>query len=319
MNHPQFSHHRWLRSGHAQTIAGWAWPRRALLPPAEDRRFIVAPGVQVLCRIHWNEGAAPHSRLTLLLVHGLEGSSESGYIHGTAAQALAAGMNVVRMNLRTCGGTEHLSSTMYHSGLSEDLATVAARLAEDERTGQIAIAGFSLGGNQALKLAGEWGDAFPPYVCAVAAISPAMDLAASCDLLHAPSNRIYEWRFLRSLKKRAAARLSADRLTAIGAIGSMREFDDQVTAPAFGFAGAADYYARASASPLLSRIRVPTLVIYSVDDPFICLLDSTRRDLQANPNITTVECRHGGHCGFVGPRGRRWAEERVVEFASQRY
>ena len=131
----------------------------------------------------------------------MEGSSESKYILGTADVAFRAGMNVVRMNIRNCGGTERLSRTLYHSGLSEDVGTVAAALAQDERVGRIAIAGFSLGGNQVLKLAGEWGDAPPAHVAAVAAISPAMDLSASVDRIHTGSNRIYEWNFMRHLRQ----------------------------------------------------------------------------------------------------------------------
>lgn len=292
----------------------------------------------MLCRCHWQEASLnpefkiqnsnsqnPRHALTLLLVHGLEGSSESNYILGTAAKAFAAGMNVVRMNIRNCGGTEHLSRTLYHSGLSEDVGAVAEALAQDERAGTIAIAGFSLGGNQVLKLAGEWRDQVPAYVHAVAAVSPAMDLDASCDLLHRRGNRIYEWHFLRSLKRRLKVKNEIHRedgrtqgqMAALSSLRNMRDFDDRVTAPAFGFAGAADYYARASASPLLGRIRVPTLVIYATDDPFICVLPETRERLRANPNIKTMECEHGGHCGFLGLRGRRWAEEQIVEFFSR--
>jgi len=344
-----FTPHRLLRGPDAQTIAGWALKPRAALPRAEDRLFKVAAGVQVLCRCHWQPQAKPAPEdcagnsasvarrrvalpgqvryTTLLLVHGLEGSSESNYMLGTAQKAFAAGMNVARMNIRNCGGTERLSSTLYHSGLSEDLAAVAEQLAADERTGMVAIAGFSLGGNQALKLAGEWGARPPAYVKAVAAVSPAMDLAASCDLLHRRRNRVYEWQFLRSLKRRvklkralpvgdADANPRAQGATA-PRLRSMREFDDVITAPAFGFAGAADYYARASASRLLPEIRVPTLLIYAADDPFICVLPETRERLRQNPRITVMECRNGGHCGFIGAGGRRWAEEKVVEFVSQ--
>jgi len=327
--HP-FIPHRLLRNRHAQTIAGWAWKPRIALPPAEDRLFEVAAGVQVLCRCHWqvtqnskrnmqDSARAAADGMTLLLVHGLEGSSESNYIRGTASKAFAAGMNVVRMNIRNCGGTEHLSRTLYHSGLSEDVGEVGSLLAKDERVGVVAIAGFSLGGNQVLKLAGEWGGTAPPYVCGVVAVSPAVDLDVSCDLLHLWRNRIYEWQFLRSLKRRVSLKEkingTAD-IESLRAIRSMREFDDRVTAPSFGFAGARDYYARASASPLLERISLPTLVIFAEDDPFICLLPKTRERLSANPNITTLRSEHGGHCAFVARGGHRWAEEQIVAFFS---
>lgn len=294
------------------------------LTPSEERLFDVAPGVQVLCKCHFHAEQSGN-RLTLLLVHGLEGSSESNYIVGTANKAFAAGMHVVRMNIRNCGGTERLSRTLYHSGLSEDVGAIATALAEDEHVGQVAIAGFSLGGNQVLKLAGEWGEQVPSYVSAVAAVSPAMDLSASCDLLHRRGNRIYEWQFLRSLKRRVKIKNKVYReeggrggqIAELASLRSMRDFDDRVTAPAFGFAGAADYYARASASPLLGRIRVPTLLIYAMDDPFICVLPETSARMRTNPSITLRECDHGGHCGFLGPRGQRWAEERIVEFVNE--
>lgn len=312
-----FTPHTLLRNGHAQTLAGWALKPRVTFPPAEDRLFDIAPGVQVLCKCHFR----PHPQsLTLLLVHGLEGSSESKYVLGAASKAFAAGMNVVRMNIRNCGGTERLSRTLYRSGLSEDVGYVAAALSKDGRVSQIAIAGFSLGGNQVLKLAGEWGSNVPPYIKAVAAVSPAMDLGASCDLLHLRRNRVYEWHFLRSLRRRLRlkAKLHADAalFAELRRFRSMRDFDDRVTARAFGFAGASDYYARASASPLLPNIRVPTLVIYADDDPFICVLPETRERLQANPHITVLHSKHGGHCGFIAAGGQRWAEDQIVQFVN---
>src|SRR5438067_12081389 len=135
---------RGMRSAHAQTIAGWALPRRIFLPAPEDRLFSVAPDAQVLCRCHWQRD--PERRLTLIVVHGLEGSSESRYVIGTANKAWAAGLNVVRMNMRNCGGTEKLGPTLYHSGLSADVAAVVKTLISQDQLPRIALAGFSMGG-----------------------------------------------------------------------------------------------------------------------------------------------------------------------------
>ena len=159
---------RAFRGGHAQTLAGVFLPRRHHLPPAEDRLIRVEQDAQVLCRCHWQRKRA--AALTMVIVHGLEGSSESQYMLGTAAKAWAAGMNVVRMNVRNCGGTERLCPTLYHSGLSSDVAAVARELIEIDRLPRLALAGFSMGGNQVLKLAGEWGREAPPQVRAVAVV-----------------------------------------------------------------------------------------------------------------------------------------------------
>ncbi len=314
-----FVPHRAFRGGHAQTLAGAFLPRRHVLPPAEDRLFRVAPDAQVLCRCHWQAQRA--AALTVVIVHGLEGSSESQYVLGTAAKAWAAGMNVVRMNVRNCGGTERLCSTLYHSGLSSDVDAVARELIESDRLPRLALAGFSMGGNQVLKLAGEWGGAVPPQVRAVAAVSPAMDLGASSDALHHWRNRVYELYFMLSLcrRMRRKARLFPGQYSskALPWFGSLRRFDDEVTARYCGFQGAEDYYQRAAASRVADGIAIPTLILNALDDPFIRLLPETRARLKANPQVWLVETAGGGHCGFLAaPDGYdgRWAERQVVEF-----
>jgi uncharacterized protein len=310
---------RGLRGGHLQTLAGHFLPRRNRLPEPERRLFHVADGVQVRCDCNWqrDRGAA----LTVVIVHGLEGSSESKYVIGTGSKAWMAGMNVVRMNVRNCGGTERLGPTLYHSGLSGDVGAVVNELISADRVPQVAIVGFSMGGNLVLKLAGEWGSAAPRELVAIAAVCPGMDLAASAAELHRWSNRIYEWRFLLSLWQSVGrkARLFPEvfRRPALRAMRSLREFDDEVTARYCGFTCAEDYYRRASASPLVPRIAVPTLVIHSQDDPFVRLLPETRAALQANPQVQFVETEHGGHCAFVGQSNGgdgRWAERQIVEF-----
>src|ERR1035441_2356714 len=134
--------------------------------------------------------------MTLIIVHGLEGSSESQYVIGTGSKAWRAGMNVVRMNMRNCGGTEQLGPTLYNSGMSDDVGYVAETLIREEGLQKLAFTGFSMGGNLCLKLLGERSTPAPPQVKAGIGVSPAMDLAASADALHDRANRLYEWRFL---------------------------------------------------------------------------------------------------------------------------
>ncbi len=308
-----------LSGPHRQTLASVLLPRRNQLPPPEERRFRVEEGAQVLCHCHWQP--QPASTLTVVLVHGLEGSSSSQYILGTAGKCWAAGWNVVRMNMRNCGGSEHLAPTLYHSGMSGDAGAVALSLIRDHRLQRLALAGFSMGGNLVLKLAGEWGREAPPEVVAFAAVSPAADLAATADAIHLPQNRLYEWNFLRGLSARLGrkARLFPDRFEARGVdrFRSMRDFDQRVTARYSGFTGADDYYARSSAARVLDRIALPTLVLHSLDDPFVHLRPETRARLRANPSITYVETEHGGHCAFLAPPDGydgRWAERQIVEF-----
>lgn len=308
---------RLLRGGHVQTIAAFLLRRRVRLPPAESRLVEVEPGISVLCHCHWQ--ADRKSALTILIVHGLEGSSESQYMLGIAAKGLALGMNVVRMNQRNCGGTE--SATLYHSGRSDDVAAVARHILDHDRISRFALAGFSMGGNLVLKLAGEWGSAAPPQLRAVATVCPAVDLAASADALHLKSNRLYEYYFVWKLRQRlrAKARMFPEvfDLERLSGVFTLRDFDDRVTAYYSGFTGADDYYSRSSAANVLDRVAVPALILNAANDPFIRILPETRKKILANPKIEFVETDDGGHCSYVGRRDGYdgfWAERQVVEF-----
>ncbi len=300
---------------------------RTALPPAEERFVEVGGGAQVLCHCHWLP--ARSDAMTIIIVHGLEGSSDSGYMRGIGVKGLRAGMNVVRMNQRNCGGTEHLSPTLYNSSLSQDIAAVAIHLIERDHISRFALAGFSMGGNLVLKLAGEWGDAGPAQFRAAAAVCPAMDLAASADALHERQNFLYEQYFMWKLRKRfrEKARLFPDVFdpSRLQGVHSLREFDDRITAHYCGFAGASDYYARAAASNVVERITRPTLILQAINDPFIRITPGTRAKILANPHITFVETEDGGHCSFIAaPNGAKangddtfWAETQLVNFLRQ--
>ena len=312
---------RFLRNRHLQTLAGNFMRRRSNLPQAEERLFQIEEGVQVLCHCHWQPQR--QERPSVLIVHGLEGSSLSQYVIGTGSKAWNEGMNVVRMNMRNCGGTEGLTPTLYHSGLSSDVGAVIRTLIEQDGLQRIAMAGYSMGGNLVLKLAGDWGSEAPAQLQAVAAVSPAADLAASADAMHEKANRMYEWKFLLSLMRRY--RRKQELFPAIyRASGryprSIRDFDDVITARYCGFNGAQDYYTRASASRVVDRIALPTLVIHSTDDPFIRMTPETRLKYLNNPHVTLVETQHGGHCAFLShPNGYdgRWAERQIIQFFLQ--
>jgi uncharacterized protein len=319
-----FQPHSWLRGGHVQTLAAFFLPRRIDLPSAERRLIEVEPGVPVLCHCHWQKD---RRALTLIVVHGLEGSSESQYMLGIARNGLAAGMNVVRMNQRNCGGMDHCAATLYNSSRSADVAAVARNLVENDRIPGFVLIGFSMGGNLVLKLAGEWGTDGPAEFRGVAAVCPAVNLAAGADALHEPANRIYEYYFLLQLFRRFRRKVrlfpsdfDASRLRGVK---TLREFDDRVTAYYCGFTGADDYYTRAAAANVVSHIARPALVIHAANDPFVRILPETRQALLSNRNVTYVEAEDGGHCAFVGEGDSdpaydgRWAEREVVEFAKQ--
>jgi hypothetical protein len=312
---------RGLTNGHLQTIVGNFLPRPAAGLPVVTEMVEVDPSDAscVLCHCHWQPEPERSSRLTTVLVHGLEGSSDSGYIEGVAVRAWAAGFNVVRMNMRNCGDTDKLTPTLYHSALSGDVGAVVSHFAAKFGLERVALVGYSMGGNLVMKLAGEWG-ARPPLV-AVAAVCPAIDLAPGSDALHEPANRIYEYRFLlgliRRYRRKAALFPGRYQTDGIGSIRSLREFDDKIVSRYCGFRDADDYYYRAAAARVVDRIAVPTLVLYAADDPFVRILPDTRARMGANPHIDFVETPHGGHCAFLSrdPGDEiHWAEATVIRY-----
>jgi uncharacterized protein len=318
---PVFMPRRGLSGGHRQTLASFFLSRRVALPPAEARLIEVEPGVQVLAHCHWQSDR--QSALTVIIVHGLEGSSDSTYMLGIAAKGLARGMNVVRLNQRNCGGTEVLAPTLYHSGRSQDIAAVAQNLIDQDHISRFALVGYSMGGNLVLKAAGEWGSSGPRQFRAVAAVCPAVNLAASADALHLPGNRLYEqyfmWKLNQRLRTKARLFPGVFDTSRLRGIRTLREFDDKITAFYCGFTGADDYYDRAAAAHVIDLIAVPTFILHAANDPFIRILPETRRKILDNPNITFVETEDGGHCSYLAETNGsandgRWAESQIIDF-----
>ena len=317
---------RGLRNGHLMTIYCWGKPRTfPRLPPPEDRLFDVEAGVRVLAHCHWQRDPAAHP--ALLGLHGLESSSSAHYMRGLADKAFARGFNVILLNQRNCGGTEMLSEGLYHSGLTADADHVIREIARDG-IDRVTLAGYSLGGNLALKLAGDYGDAPPAVLKAVCAVSPVLELAECVRALERRQNVVYQWNFVRGLKARMRrkavthpGRFPVERL---GDVRTVRQFDEYFTAPHFNFRNASDYYHRASAMRVVDRIRVPALIITAEDDPFVPVEPFRAPALTSNPNITLLVTEHGGHCGFLaGASGQDddgyWAENQIVEFAVRHF
>jgi hypothetical protein len=307
------------------TLFSWGRRRDFRLPAPEARYFQVTADTRVLAHCYWQPERT--ARATLLALHGLEGSSEAHYMRGLASKALDAGMNAVLLNQRNCGGTEALGPGLYHSGLTQDAVHVIDTLTgEGHRS--FGVAGYSLGGNLALKLAGDYGDAPPPALRAVCAVSPILEIGRCVDALERRANVVYQWNFVRGLRARirrkGALFLGAFPLSRLRSIHTVRQFDEHVTAPHFGFAGATDYYHRASAMRVIDRIRVPTLIISAADDPFIPADMFDAPEVRNNPHLSVVITAHGGHCGFVAAPGPEagddgyWAEVSIIDFMRER-
>lgn len=326
----EFHPRRFLSNGHLQTIAGNYFPRASSLPPAENQLVEVSPPAngqiasQVLCHCHWQLETVRAARPTAIIAHGLEGSSNSQYVIGNANKLWHSGCNVVRMNMRNCGGTEALTPTLYHSGLSSDVLAVMRFFIDRYMLQSVALIGYSMGGNLVLKLAGDLGTTRPPELHSVIGVSPAVDLGPSADALHRLENRIYEQKFLRALihrfrRKAALFPRAYDRNRARG-IHSLRQFDDRITALYSGFASADDYYTRAAAARVLDHIAVPTLILHALDDPFVRITAETRAKIAANQNICLVEPARGGHCAFLARPDEAngydgyWAEHTLLRF-----
>ncbi len=260
----------------------------------------------------------------LVVLHGLEGTIRSHYLQGILSQARARGWAADVLIFRGCGTRMNRTRRMYHSGETTDVDFVVRRLVAEHPAQALVAAGFSLGGNVLLKWFGEQGDALPAQLLAGAAVSVPYDLERGARHIERGFSHIYTRHFLRSLKRKAAVKLrqhpGAFDAESMRRSTTLFEFDDAVTAPLHGFAGAHDYYARSSSFHFLKDIQRPTLLLSSFDDPFLPpeVLDAVTVVARENRNLTVEFLSFGGHVGFVGgqwPRGERYyGEERVLDF-----
>ena len=310
---------RWLKNGHAMTLYAWSRRRRFPdLPAAERRLFKVDADSTVAADCFWQPDRA--ARPLLLALHGLESSSDAHYMRGLASQALRRGWNAVLLNQRNCGGTERLTPGLYHSGLTADPLAVMRELVNVDGIRDIGVVGYSLGGNLTIKLAGELGDSGSLPVRAVVAVSPTIDLNICVQAIERRANVAYQWNFVRNLRARmrrkAAAWPGAFDVAPLGRIWTIRAFDERYTAPFHGFAGATDYYTRASAMRVIDRIRIPTLILTAEDDPFVPGDQFRAAAVRDNPFVTARVEKWGGHCGFIAPGEPEpyWAEASAAAF-----
>lgn len=310
-----------FRHPHLATLAGNFWRRRVdeARFPTREVLYETEPGTRVL--VHENRPPG-EAKGEVFLHHGLEGSSRSGYMVSLAQALCQAGYAAHRINMRGCGGTEHLTATLYHSGLTQDVRAIL----EERRRGTAAplfLIGFSLGGNVALKLAGELGEAGPALLAGVAAVSTPIDLHACVRRLGAPENWIYEQRFIRSLRARYFRRHQSHPhrfpLDGLHQTRTVFDFDDRFTAKAFGFGDAPTYYRTQSALGYLPRIRTQTLLVQAADDPLIPFEIYRRPEVQDNPALELLSVPHGGHLGFIA-RGkpRFWLDSILLDWLEAR-
>ncbi len=302
------------------TIAAAFVPRRFTLPAPEERLFQVDAFSRLLAHCHWQEGKGLDAPV-MVIVHGLEGSSDSNYVLGVAEKAYHRGYHVVRMNQRNCGGSEGLTPTLYNSGMSGDYRAVFEELASENGFKQIFFAGYSMGGNLVTKMAGEYDDDVPRALRGVCAVCPALNLSACADALDRRDNFLYSRHFVAGLMARYArkAKMFPDRYSrnGFGAIRTVREFDDAITAPCFGYRDAEEYYEAAGAKKVVGQVRVPMLLITAEDDPFVPYASFLAARVEQNPAIRFLAPQHGGHCAFISNKSgaeRFWAEQRIVEF-----
>jgi predicted alpha/beta-fold hydrolase len=319
---PDFVPSRAWSGGHRMTLYAWARSRPLpSLPEAEATYFDTAEDARVLAHCNWqpDRQAAP----ALLLLHGLEGSSLAHYMRGIADKAWRAGFSVVRLNQRNCCGTEHLSRGLYHSGLTHDPQFLLRHLIDRERVPSVVVAGYSLGGNLTLKLAGDLGSEAPPELKADCAVSPTMDLALCVDALERRANVLYQFNFMRNLRSRMRRKAAFfPDLYDVGrlrGVWTVRGFDDAFTAPMNGFGTATRYYHEASSLRVIERSRVPTLIVTAANDPFVPPDQFLVPEVQDNPHVRLVITSDGGHCAFVSEPDAAhdgyWAEHAVVQWA----
>ncbi len=303
-----------FRNAHLSTIAAnfWKRPVSEVQFPLERRLYRTEPDTQVAVDEQTPSGVPVAHVMT---IHGLEGSSQSGYLQSLSHQLLNAGCAVHRFNMRSCGDTEHLSRTNYHAGQTSDALAVLREIRR-EWAGPLFLVGFSLGGNVTLKLAGELGSNAVGLLDGVCAVSTPINLSACSDALEAPANFVYADRFLVRLKDRIRRRHAAYPdlydVKPLDRVKSIRQFDDAYTAKLFGFGTAANYFATQSSNQFLGDIRIPALLIQAKDDPLIPFRVYDHPAFQANRNLRLIATDHGGHVGFIARHQPRFWLDPVI-------
>jgi uncharacterized protein len=313
--HPSSYQPPWfLRNGHLQTISASLFRRVPGI--TYQRRRIETPDGDFLDLDYSVIGA----QRVGLISHGLEGDSRRAYVLGMVRALNRRGWDAVAWNFRGCSGEANRRLRLYHSGATDDLATVLAAVLGWSPYRRVALIGFSIGGNITLKYLGERGHQTPSAVCAAVAFSVPCDLASGAIKMARPGNALYMHRFLGMLH----AKVRRKTLQFPGQIDdrdfqrmrTFKDFDERYTAPLHGFADAEDYWEKASSKPVLGAITVPTLLVNALDDPFLAPPCYPYQEALSNPRLTLETPATGGHVGFitVDGDGSTWSEVRAMEF-----
>jgi predicted alpha/beta-fold hydrolase len=270
-------------------------PRESALPTGERLDLPMADGDELSGLLHRGDGR----HAMVVLIHGLSGCEGSAYVIASTRHLLARGHHVLRVNLRGAGPTRARCRGQYYAGRSQDLREVVAQLPADLVGHGLVIVGYSLGGNMLLKYLGEEGATAP--VTAAVSVSAPIDLAATLRRMLAPRNRLYHAYILGGMKREAlgeGAELTPEERAAIRAARTVYDYDEGFIAGRAGCAGAWDYYERNKALRFMSGIRVPTLVVHALDDPWIPADAYTGFDWAGTPALEPLLSPGGGHVGF---------------------
>jgi len=269
--------------------------------------------------LDWGAPEENSDRL-VVISHGLEGSSFQPYVQGMAAALMRRGWNVLAWSFRGCSGEPNRLPRSYHSGANDDLRAVLDHASGLKKFQQIALIGFSLGGNITLKHLGESGAQLDPNICGAVAFSVPCDLASSAAQMAKFSQRIYMRRFMKCLRMKTRQKIEAFPDTVkdhgLDEMRTFQEFDEKYTAPLHGFGGADEYWRLCSSKPTLGKISVPTLLVNALDDPFLTPQCHPKEAAEASDCFFLETPKDGGHVGFVPEKGREeyWSEERAGEF-----
>ena len=321
---PPFKVHPFLRTAHLQTVIAPYLPFRQTPYAAKQHVVVLADGDRVVLHDDVPRQWQPGGHVALL-VHGLGGSYQSGYVARAAAKLSHLGVRAVRMDLRGCGAGYQLARKPVHAGRSDDVAAALACIRKLCPASPIVVVGYSMGGNLVLKMAGEFGENVPAQLDSIVSIAPPLDLHACSKHLRSGVNRIYDkhyvWRCIRAVERRLRHMPTALHRNLWPRPRSLREFDNMFTAPLGGFRDADDYYEQSSARRVVPNIRVPTLILAAADDPIV--------PVSGFEQIAYPDCVHvrlaaaGGHMGFFGRAGsdpdRRWMDWRVVDWVKLRF
>jgi predicted alpha/beta-fold hydrolase len=320
---PSFRSHPWVRGGHLQTILGCYFFHQTVPYTATQHRVKLPDGDQLVVHDDRPQKWQPNDPVALL-VHGLGGSHQSGYMQRCAKKLNAHGVRVFRMDLRGCGAGLGLAKQLCHAGRSADVGAVLDDITQRCVHSPTAVIGFSMGANMVLKLAGEWADKAPENVVGVMAVAPPVDLDYCCAHVEGALRGVYGRTFVQGMKNYIALRQRSTPDVSTPAypkgVSRIRDFDAHVTAPLSGFLDAGDYYTQASSGPYLTHIEVPTLIVAAQDDPIIPV--SAMERWKISPAVKMLIAEGGGHLGYIAAKSKdpdcRWLDWRVVEWVLSR-